>query len=640
MKIKEILKLINNQLDSSKMEIPEYQREYVWDGTSNVSKLLESFIKGYPVGSILLWKTIKDGESVQVLIDGLQRTFSINSIRNMPLKHMTWEVIESFAKLKDIQINLESEEDFTILCKKLNESILNTNQYEKLEKIISEERDEEKIKKLKNGKYKFTEYDKIETMLNNLINDHGLISFKKIIKDFEKWCEGNADDQFGGIDINVINMPSTLKESDIPEVFERINSNGKKLSNYEIYSSTWAKDKILLDETPEYIIDFVSKRKNRYRDSLNAKSIDIVEELSNEFNPSIVIYSILYEALKDNEFMKNIFTSNGIIKDINTMSYIIGYYLGVGKNSFSDIGFKLREKIDGKKENLEIIIKELKKYFQDVSDSLKMFNFLNNPSGSKKISFQKIKISEHLIVSFINTLIKINKESADESIIENTKKNFKYWFLIEGIDSSYGSGSGSTAWKFVNEKKYASNVDLDLFDNEEELDPDEIDAKKNVKFNEERQDIKNRLLEKALNYINEEKNRTSLKSFQKQAVLLLGVIQYDKENIASIQDHVDHVVPKSKFKNMNNTKDVHSLFNLQLLDSTTNLEKLNKISVDKLQWDWLLIKKIINQNDEKIYKKTLKEIHESPKKEQLTKIIEIRETYYINLLKDKIKNME
>ena len=36
--------------------VPEFQREYVWPYT-NAKELLKSFINGFPVGGILIWRT-------------------------------------------------------------------------------------------------------------------------------------------------------------------------------------------------------------------------------------------------------------------------------------------------------------------------------------------------------------------------------------------------------------------------------------------------------------------------------------------------------------------------------------------------------------------------------------------------------
>lgn len=55
MTISELYQLLNGGYSILKLRIPEYQREYYCDGTSYVAKLLESIVKSFPIGSILIW---------------------------------------------------------------------------------------------------------------------------------------------------------------------------------------------------------------------------------------------------------------------------------------------------------------------------------------------------------------------------------------------------------------------------------------------------------------------------------------------------------------------------------------------------------------------------------------------------------
>ena len=54
MKISELIMSIKNQ----SIVIPAFQREYVWD-TKKAKELIRSLLKEYPLGSVLIWKTIE-----------------------------------------------------------------------------------------------------------------------------------------------------------------------------------------------------------------------------------------------------------------------------------------------------------------------------------------------------------------------------------------------------------------------------------------------------------------------------------------------------------------------------------------------------------------------------------------------------
>ena len=84
--------LITN-IESGRVKIPQFQRKFVWSLDMTV-KLLDSIVKGYPIGSFILWKT-KDrlrsirnvggvnlpeppkGDMIQYVLDGQQRMTSL-----------------------------------------------------------------------------------------------------------------------------------------------------------------------------------------------------------------------------------------------------------------------------------------------------------------------------------------------------------------------------------------------------------------------------------------------------------------------------------------------------------------------------------------------------------------------------------
>ena len=67
--------------------IHKYHRPYQWTDTQ-VVKLFDSIIKGYPIGSLIFWEADKDSEYIiknnkQIIIDGVQR---INALYNKLFK--------------------------------------------------------------------------------------------------------------------------------------------------------------------------------------------------------------------------------------------------------------------------------------------------------------------------------------------------------------------------------------------------------------------------------------------------------------------------------------------------------------------------------------------------------------------------
>ncbi len=82
-----------SDIEKGIIKIPKFQREFVW-GIDKTAKLLDSILKGYPIGTFILWKTderindIKnvgnldipptpDGTKVEYVLDGQQRITSL-----------------------------------------------------------------------------------------------------------------------------------------------------------------------------------------------------------------------------------------------------------------------------------------------------------------------------------------------------------------------------------------------------------------------------------------------------------------------------------------------------------------------------------------------------------------------------------
>ena len=70
-----------NQIDSNDIVLPAIQRDFVWS-ENKIEKLLDSIMRGYPVGIVLIWETYKDIQFRQfekVYLNGTRPAFIDNS---------------------------------------------------------------------------------------------------------------------------------------------------------------------------------------------------------------------------------------------------------------------------------------------------------------------------------------------------------------------------------------------------------------------------------------------------------------------------------------------------------------------------------------------------------------------------------
>lgn len=117
-----------NEIEKGRIKIPQFQRDFVW-GKKNVADLIDSIIKGYPIGTFILWKTNEElrsvrnignlcipttvkGDFVQYVLDGQQRMTSIFCcIKGLCIEHEDGKKDD----YSEIYIDLEVDEDESVV---------------------------------------------------------------------------------------------------------------------------------------------------------------------------------------------------------------------------------------------------------------------------------------------------------------------------------------------------------------------------------------------------------------------------------------------------------------------------------------------------------------------------------------------
>lgn len=196
-------------ITAGRLKIPQFQREFVWD-IKKSANLLDSIVKGYPVGSFIFWKTkerlrsVKNigrlslpeppkGDYVNFVLDGQQRITSLFAA----LKGE--KIIRSDGKEEDfseIYIDLEAGEDDKIVTADMNG------------------RPEEEVIRLKDLVY------------------GGLCSLTKYPEKYHKKLEEYKQrvESYNYSVIQVNEVPIDIAT----QIFTRINVGGKPLSLFEI----------------------------------------------------------------------------------------------------------------------------------------------------------------------------------------------------------------------------------------------------------------------------------------------------------------------------------------------------------------------------------------------------------------------
>lgn len=206
-----------SEIEKGIIKIPKFQRDFVWS-IDKTAKLLDSILKGYPIGTFILWQTderinnIKkigdlaippapDGTKVQYVLDGQQRITSL------------------YAAYLGAKIRKEGEKKIT----DYNDIVVNldTDIHENDEHVISAEPTGEK-------------YISLNTVLNFSFSKAKLLSDKFSEEELERI--DNYSTAFKTYEFSTV----ILRKEDIDsaiEVFTRINTGGQTLTLFEIMSA-------------------------------------------------------------------------------------------------------------------------------------------------------------------------------------------------------------------------------------------------------------------------------------------------------------------------------------------------------------------------------------------------------------------
>ena len=199
---------LQSDIQKGLIKIPQFQRNFVWNKEKS-AKLLDSIVKGYPIGTFILWKTKESlrsvrniggdklpdtpkGDFIQYILDGQQRLTSLYA----SIKGLCVERKNKSDDYSEIYIDLKASKE---------DDIVITDIHGKAEKSII------KITDLINQGITF--FNNYPQSLHNKIENYKL--------------------QISSYSFSCI----TLKEAPIEvatDVFTRINVSGKPLSVFEI----------------------------------------------------------------------------------------------------------------------------------------------------------------------------------------------------------------------------------------------------------------------------------------------------------------------------------------------------------------------------------------------------------------------
>ena len=201
------LSYIIHEIDRGSVKLPQFQRDFVWSKDKS-AHLMDSLLKGFPIGTFILWKTDEqlrsirnlggvelpptpEGDSVLYVLDGQQRLTSLFAT----LKGLSVKPSGRTENFREMYVDLEADTNVTLVFTDVSVKPLGT--------FVS-------ISDLKNK-----DFDELGVDLR----------YREKVKEYKETVNGYQ--------CSVIEIPEAEIDT-ATEIFTRINVTGKPLSVFEI----------------------------------------------------------------------------------------------------------------------------------------------------------------------------------------------------------------------------------------------------------------------------------------------------------------------------------------------------------------------------------------------------------------------
>lgn len=415
--------------------LPKYQRGVVWS-LSQKRKLIESISLGYPFGSLLGYSNgdTRDDSSgkptrpVIELVDGLQRTSTVVEYMKEPLAFLDAGVV-----FHDGHVHKLASYVFDSVSDTRLDQVLNR---------LAAWLDETRVTDRRKG---FTE----RKFLNSLSEIEGA-------RAIPHGLEEEANDLASAILQEIVDMIQSIttvmvpiviykgREENIPEIFERINSQGIKLSKYEKFAASWMRFKVEI-ASPEIRAQIEGKY-----ESLRGRGFEVAElpegsEAAIEYNLFEYLFGLGKTLAKDFPYL---FPASDDPEDAPPQAFVITTVaFGLKIANMIDLAKTAQDRFSNDASVIDLSVYEsaLRKACEDTESILRPFLKLKlNKQGTKE------RFLPHSANQLNSLVVRVLLETHDPSSWEPTKsltmeakRRLKAHYVYD-IISNHWSGSGDS----------------------------------------------------------------------------------------------------------------------------------------------------------------------------------------------------
>lgn len=411
-----------------KVVIPIFQRGLRWDPGRRRS-FIDSLEKGYPFGSLLFAK--QDGINKYSVVDGLQRGSTVCDYVYNPLGKDNITSIDStvldlirqaiFPDNNTVSIN-------TVIQDTILEYFHEQKQFDKVQMITLAGK---LIDKFPNEQDKFDLAKKIQEAIQPYFDER---------KDkYNSICDSP-------VPIVVYSGPQEL----LNEIFNRINTKGIPLNDYEIYSATWSQNKYQVNDTD--IVENVIKKYWTLADA--GFEIDGFDATAMRTSKQLTAFEFLFGLGKlwSDKYDCLKFESKGKDDEISEVSFeIIDACLNTSK-SIATLDKRLQ------KVNINKLKRRVEEAIEYVEKAIAVVGSFKGNKRKFNVLHSKYQIVSLISYTFRSMYTEDNLDSKRPEWTSSKQKEFLYMLLshyvADIISNEWHDGGGAKVYTANKEKRY------------------------------------------------------------------------------------------------------------------------------------------------------------------------------------------
>lgn len=432
--MKEIAVALNSKLMGDKqLVVPMFQRGKRWN-PSKEKEFIESLVSGFPVGTMLFYKKVENNKEIYMLVDGLQRGNTIKKYIESPTSFLTDDIVKE--NLIDEIFNVldlsgEEKQIKNKISENIKLTIQNTENFSKLKEYT--------IAKNILGEFSTTTEDALDKLV-------------EVIDPFkEEYVQ-----KFNEISNSIMPaMVYTGDEDNLPMIFDRINSKGIALTQYEIFAASWPDKKFKIKN--EKIIEKILRKYDELADdeiTVHGYNRDVLRR-EKEVSSFEYLFGLGKHLNEDFPFLQ--FDKKGNHDEINTMGFeLLGACLNESRDGIKTLHKQLLG-IDIVKfeERLFEVINFVKKIISPITE------FKGNKRKESAVLYPKFLVLSMIANTFREKYDIKNLEVSKKSWDENRKKlekNMLKNFVYDIISDEWSNGGTGKIYSAFKPNKYLNEI--------------------------------------------------------------------------------------------------------------------------------------------------------------------------------------